>query len=61
MAIYSEEVATKIWRNGEIIPWEEATIHVNSVGHASVAGIFEGIKAYWNEDDRQLYVFRLIT
>jgi len=59
MAIYSEEVATKIWRNGEIIPWEEATIHVNSVGHASVAGIFEGIKAYWNEDDRQLYVFRL--
>ena len=39
MAIYTEEVASVIWRNGQIIPWEEATIHVNSVGHASVAGI----------------------
>ena len=59
MAIYSEEVADFIWRNGEIIPWAEATIHVNSVGHASVAGIFEGIKAYWNEKQEELYVFRL--
>jgi len=59
MAIYSEEVAKFIWRNGEIMPWEKATIHVNSVGHASVAGIFEGIKAYWNKTDEQLYVFRL--
>ena len=59
MAIYTEEVASYIWRNGEILPWAEATIHVNAVGHASVAGIFEGIKAYWNEDRKQLYVFRL--
>ncbi len=59
MAIYSEEIASFIWRNGEIIPWEQATIHVNAVGHASVAGIFEGIKAYWNEDHEQLYIFRL--
>lgn len=59
MAIYTEEVAKYIWRNGNIIPWEEATVHVNSVGHASVSGIFEGIKAYWNEADQQLYVFRL--
>lgn len=59
MAIYKEELASNIWRNGEIIPWEDAMIHVNSVGHASVAGIFEGIKAYWNESDKQLYIFRL--
>ena len=59
MAIYSEEVASYIWRNGEIIPWGEALIHVNAVGHASVAGIFEGLKAYWNEPQSQLYVFRL--
>ena len=44
MAIYSEEVADFIWRNGQIIPWAEATIHVNAVGHASVAGIFEGMQ-----------------
>ena len=59
MAIYKEELASYIWRNGEIIPWEDALIHINSVGHASVAGIFEGIKAYWNESEKQLYVFRL--
>jgi branched-chain amino acid aminotransferase len=59
MAIYKEDVAEFIWRNGEIIPWKDATIHVNSVGHASVAGIFEGIKAYWSEKDKELYVFRL--
>lgn len=59
MAIYTEEIADYIWRNGDIIPWKEATVHVNSVGHASVAGVFEGIKAYWNEKEEQLYVFRL--
>jgi len=56
VAIYTEEVADFIWRNGEIVPWAEATIHVNAVGHASVAGIFEGIKAYWNEEQGELYV-----
>jgi len=59
LAIYSEEIADYIWRNGKIIPWKEAIIHVNSVGHASVAGVFEGIKAYWNEKTEQLYIFRL--
>lgn len=48
-----------IWRNGEIIPWEQATVHVNSVGHASVSSVFEGIKAYYNADHDALYVFRL--
>jgi len=59
MAIYSDEKGTYLWRNGDFIPWEEATIHVSSVGHASVAAIFEGIKAYWNETNEELYVFRL--
>ncbi len=59
MAIYKEDIAEFIWRNGEILPWKDALIHVNAVGHASVAGIFEGIKAYWNEEKQQLYVFRL--
>ncbi|MFO8033656.1 MAG: branched-chain-amino-acid transaminase [Candidatus Bipolaricaulota bacterium] len=59
MSIYSEEAARYLWRNGEIVPWSEATVHVNAVGHASVAGIFEGIKAYWNPDEEQLYVFRM--
>lgn len=48
-----------IWRSGTLVPWAEATIHVNAVGHASVAAVFEGIKAYRAEDGERLIVFRL--
>jgi branched-chain amino acid aminotransferase len=42
-----------------MVPSEEATIHVRSVGHASVSAVFEGINAYWSDTLAQLYVFRL--
>lgn len=48
-----------IWRTGRLVPWEEATVHVNAVGHASVPAVFEGIVAYTSPDREQLYVFRL--
>jgi branched-chain amino acid aminotransferase len=48
-----------LWRDGKFTPWEQATIHVNAVGHASVAGIFEGIKAYRSAAGDALLVFRL--
>ncbi len=48
-----------LWRNGEFVAWEQATIHINAVGHASVAGVFEGLKAYKGDDSDQLYLFRL--
>ena len=37
-----------IWRNGVLMPWEEATVHISSVGHASVSAAFEGVHAYWS-------------
>ena len=55
-ADYQPEV---LWRNGTLIPWSEAVVHVNAVGHASVSGVFEGIKAYWNVEQDCLWVFRL--
>lgn len=48
-----------IWRNGGLVPWETATVHVNAVGHASVAAVFEGVKAYLAADGSGLFVFRL--
>src|SRR5439155_15749008 len=48
-----------IWRNGELVPWQDAMVHVNSVGHASVAAIFEGIKAYRADQGNRLLAFRL--
>jgi branched-chain amino acid aminotransferase len=48
-----------IWRSGRMVPWEDAQIHVNAVGHASTAAVFEGIKAYRSADGSALLAFRL--
>ncbi|MDF4251740.1 aminotransferase class IV [Streptomyces sp. WMMB303] len=48
-----------LWRSGALVPWDEARVHVNAVGHASVAAVFEGIKGYLAADGERLLVFRL--
>ncbi|MBV7696594.1 branched-chain-amino-acid transaminase [Streptomyces sp. TRM70350] len=48
-----------LWRSGDLVPWEQAAVHVNAVGHASVAAVFEGVKAYLAADGERLLVFRL--
>jgi branched-chain amino acid aminotransferase len=41
------------------MPWGEATVHVTDLGWSTVAAVFEGIRAYWNEHEGDLYIFRL--
>jgi|SRR4051794_25025407 len=48
-----------MWLDGEQVRWEDATIHITELGWSTVGGVFEGIKAYWNEKDGEMYVFRL--
>jgi branched-chain amino acid aminotransferase len=48
-----------LWWNGEQRRWEDATIHVTELGWSTIGAVFEGIRAYWNEDQGELYVFRL--
>jgi branched-chain amino acid aminotransferase len=48
-----------LWWNGRQMPWDEATIHVTDIGWSTVGAIFEGIRAYWNPDHEESYVFRL--
>ncbi len=48
-----------LWWNGRQMPWEEATVHVTDIGWSTVGAIFEGIRAYWNPDQQEAYVFRL--
>ncbi len=48
-----------LWRSGELVPWEEATIHITGMAWASLSAVFEGIRGYWNEEEQELYVFRL--
>lgn len=35
-----------IWKNGEVIPWAEATVHVSAHGLHYGSGVFEGIRCY---------------
>jgi len=48
-----------LWLSGRLVPWSEATVHITQVGWPAVSAVFEGIRAYWNEERRTLYVFRL--
>jgi branched-chain amino acid aminotransferase len=48
---------SKIWMNGELVDWADATIHVGSHGLHYGSGVFEGIRAY--ETPRGTSVFRL--
>ena len=44
---------------GQIVPIEEANVSIMTHGFNYGTGCFEGIRAYWNGDEGQLYVFRL--
>jgi branched-chain amino acid aminotransferase len=48
-----------IWWNGRMMHWDEAQVHVTTLGWSTVGGVFEGVKAYWNADQGQLYGLRL--
>src|SRR5690242_11194147 len=47
----------KIWMNGELVDWADATVHVGAHGLHYGSGVFEGIRAY--ETPRGTAVFRL--
>lgn len=53
------KTAAYLWMGGKIVPWEQALVHVNLLGHATVSSVYEGLKAYWNVDRQHLFVFRL--
>ena len=48
-----------VWLGGEILPLPDAKINVLSPTAQFGANVFEGIRCYWNEAERQLYAFRL--
>lgn len=46
------------WLNGTVVPWDECVIHARTQGAFWGANVFEGIRAYWLESERQLSMFR---
>jgi branched-chain amino acid aminotransferase len=58
----SAEEATMVkyaYFQGKIVPIEEAKISIMTHAFNYGTGVFEGIRAYWNDDDKRLYVFRM--
>jgi branched-chain amino acid aminotransferase len=51
------ESTDKIWFDGELVPWDEANVHVLTHGLHYGSGVFEGIRAY--ETTRGPAIFRL--
>ena len=55
----SQETPKYLWRSGNLVEWEEATVHVSLLGWTAISSVFEGIRAYWSADHGELYVFQL--
>ncbi len=51
--------AKELFMNGEFVPAGQGVIPVRAHGFAYGTGCFEGIRGYWNEEHRQVYLFRL--
>ena len=47
-----------LWWNGEIVPWDDARVHVTMLGWSTIGAVFEGIKAYWNSERQELYALQ---
>lgn len=48
-----------VFYNGKIVTEKKVSISIRSKAFNYGLGCFEGIRAYWAEDEKQLYVFRL--
>jgi branched-chain amino acid aminotransferase len=46
------------WMNGKLVPWNEATIHIGTECVLRGENVFEGERAYWNEAEQELFIFR---
>ena len=59
----SVETTTELWAffRGEFVPLREANINVMTHGFNYGTGVFEGIRAYWNADEEQLFALELLA
>lgn len=49
----------RIWFKGEILDVNDARINILAPTSQFGLNVFEGIPCYWNEEEKQLYAFRL--
>ncbi len=44
-----------VWKNGELVPWESATLHVSAHGLHYGTGVFEGVRCYETDDGPAIF------
>jgi branched-chain amino acid aminotransferase len=56
------ETTTELWAffRGEFVPLREANINVMTHGFNYGTAVFEGIRAYWNAEEEQLFALELV-
>jgi branched-chain amino acid aminotransferase len=61
MPALGREIAEEGWAylDGAFVPFADAKVSIATHALQYGTGVFEGIRAYWNAADEQLYVFRL--
>jgi branched-chain amino acid aminotransferase len=52
------DLSTHAFFEGKIVPWSEARINIATHGFLYGTSVFSGMRAYWNEDKKKLFVFR---
>lgn len=45
-----------IFFNGDVVPWEQATVHVWSETAIRAINVFEGLRAYWHEGENRWHL-----
>ncbi len=57
------ETTTELWAffRGEFVPLRDANINVMTHGFNYGTAVFEGIRAYWNADEEQLFALELMA
>ena len=48
-----------VFLNDQIVPWDEARVHVSTVAFKFGTAVFEGVRGYWNDAEQRMYVFQL--
>ena len=61
-ATATADPSPELWAffRGELVPLREANINVMTHGFNYGTGVFEGIRAYWNAEQEQLYALDLL-
>ena len=55
----SSDLDSIAYFNGKFVPISEANINIMTHAFQYGTGIFEGIRGYWNDEEKQMYIFRM--